>query len=55
MNKNCNKLEAGINCKRQLTPDPRVNFKVNAGGVLIKKIPYLFPVRDFQEKQYGNI
>ena len=33
MNKNFNKLEARINCEsHELTPDPQVKFKINAGG-----------------------
>ena len=32
MNKISNKLEARTNCKSQLTTDPQVKFKINAGG-----------------------
>ena len=38
MNKNSIKLKAWINCKSQLTSDPRVKFKINAWGHLIEKV-----------------
>ena len=37
MHKSSRKLEARIDNKSQLTPDPRVKFKINAGGVYSRK------------------